>query len=192
MLEKTAEEKMRDGGANTQSLGEIPEKKEALSKSSNPGYRSQREVDAAFKKRLSALREKWENEQKEKEKDKIEEEKVTSLLRHIEAEAERFFDTYPDVDIAALLSQDPLFSYLLMKGKGLIETYAFLYDNQADGRLRQKVEQEVLSNLKARNLRPHALPAANSGGTSRDIARLSDAEILRIDSRVKNGERVTL
>lgn len=191
MLEKSADETKRDGGAKQQYTGNTPEDTQGLD-TPTQGYRSQQEVDAAFKKRLSALREKWENEQKEKEKGKIEEAKVSSLLRHIESEAELFFETYPNVDIAALLSQDPLFAYLLMKGKGLIETYAFLYDTEADGRLRQKVEQEVLSNLKARNIRPHALSAANSGGTSRDIARLSDAEILRIDSRVKSGERVTL
>ena len=192
MLEKSAEESKRDGDAEKTEKREIPEKALNHLDEAAQGYRSQQEVDAAFKKRLSALREKWEKEQKEKQKDFAEEEKVASLLRHIESGAQEFFDTYPKVDIAAVLGADPLFTYLLMKGKGLKETYAFLYDNEADNRLRREVEQEILSHLRARNQRPHALPSANSGGTSRDIARLSDADILRIDSRVKNGERVTL
>ena len=162
MLKNSAEEKLRDGGAKS-TLPENDIKKPEV-EFQTQGYRSQQEVDAAFKKRLSTLREKWEKEQQEKEKGMVEEAKVQQLLQHIEAEAKDFFETYPDVDIAALLSEDPLFTYLLMKGKGLSRTYAFLYDNEADSRLRQKVEQEILSNLKARNLRPHALPSANSGG----------------------------
>ncbi len=192
MLDKTAEEPMRDGGADQQEVSGTILEDAAKPAISDNAYRSQREVDAAFKKRLASLREKWEMEQKEKEKEKVGEARSLSLMRQIEMGAKEFFDTYPDVDLAALISGDPLFTYLLMKGKGLTETYAFLYDNEADGRLRRQVELEVLSNLKARNIRPHALPAANSGGNSRDIARLSDADILRIDSRVKSGERVTL
>jgi len=191
MLKKTADEKQCDGDAKKEVISDPAEKGEQLT-SQKPAYRSQKEVNDAFKKRLASLREKWEHEQKEKEKERSDQAQATQLMQHIESGAKDFFEIYPDVDLAAALNDDPLFAYLLMKGKGLIETYAFLYDNKADGRLRRQVEQEILSNLKARNIRPHALPAANSGGTSKDIARLSDAEILRIDSRIKNGERVTL
>jgi len=81
---------------------------------------------------------------------------------------------------------------LVMNGKELTDTYEFLHAEEAKSRIRNELEQEIIGNLKARNTRPRVINSANSGGSSRDIARLSDADILRIDQRIKNGEKVTL
>ena len=188
MLDKTAEDKKRDGDATAKQQADVQPKPQQAD-----SYKSQSEVDNAFKKRFAALKQKWESEQAEKQKQVATEQQVTQLMARIEDGAEDFFENYPDVDISQIISQDALFAYLVANGKSLSQTYAFLYDDESAKQKQQAdMEQAILGNLRARNQRPRALSAANSGVTSKDIARLSDAEILSIDKRIKNGERVTL
>ena len=189
MFDKTAESNtLRDGGAKAD-----PSNANASApKNQDSYYRSQREVDDAFKKRFASLKEKWEGEQKEKQKTEQDEQKVMNLLDKIENQSRAFSELYPDVDIYSVVQENPLFAYLVMSGKDIIDAYEFLYAEDTRQRIRQALEQEIIGNMKARNIRPRGMNAANSGGSLRDIARLSDADILRIDQRIKNGERVTL
>ena len=189
MFDKTAEENpMRDGGA----AASEPSADNLQPEDRKEYYRSQREVDEAFKKRFAALKKKWEGEQKEKQRAEQDENKVMALLDKIENQSRAFLELYPDVDIYAVVQENPLFAYLVMSGKDIIDAYEFLYAADTKQRIRQALEQEIIGNMKARNTRPRGMNAANSGGSLRDIARFSDADILRIDQRIKNGERVTL
>lgn len=189
MFEKTAEKNIkRDGGANEKTDKNNDEKMDIKSSF----YRSQEEVDKAFKKRFASEKEKWDKEQEQKDKINSDEDKIAILLNKIESQKEGFYKLYPDVDIYGEIETNPLFAYLILSGKSVTDTYEFLYVDVAKTRLKGELEQEIIGNLKARNTRPRVINAANSGGSSKDIARLSDAEILRIDQRIKSGERVTL
>ena len=57
---------------------------------------------------------------------------------------------------------------------------------------KERVEAEVLERLRMRNNRPEALRAGNSSAVHRDVSRMSEADLMRIDERVKRGERVVL
>lgn len=189
MFEKTAEEDIRrDGGAKPDASNE----QASQSIINKKFYRSQKEVDDAFKKRFTSMKEKWEAEQEEKQKNSRVEQRVLTLMEKIENQSQAFIRQYPDVDIFAVIEENPLFAYLIMSGKDLIDAYEFLYADDIKPKIRHALEQEIIDNMKARNARPRAMSAANSGGSLKDIARLSDADILKIDQRIKNGERVTL
>ena len=123
MFEPTAEEDIRrDGGAQTETPS-APGKADTRDKF----YRSQKEVDSAFKKRFAALKEKWESEQKDKQKSRQAEQRISSLIETIENQSQEFSRQYPDVDIFSVIEQNPLFAYLVMAGKDLIDVYEFLY-----------------------------------------------------------------
>jgi len=187
MFEETADkDQKRDGGVKGKSKQAVN-----ASEETKDFYRSQTEVDNAFNKRFTALKEKWEAEQKEKQKSKQSEQRILNLIEKIENQGQDFKKQFPDVDLFSVIEENPLFAYLIMSGKNLIDSYAFLYADDIRQRIRSELEQEIIGNMKSRNNRPRAMNAANSSGSFKDIARLSDAEILKIDQRIKNGERVT-
>ena len=162
MFKKTAEEnKKRDGDAKTKT--HTQDKNNTVKNDSDQDfYRSQKEVNEAFKKRFASEKEKWGKEQEDKHHTEKEGDKVLSLMKTIEDQAEEFNKIYPDIDIQLEIMSNPLFTYLVMNGKPLIDTYEFLYADTAKARMKNELEQEILGNLKARNTRPRVINSANS------------------------------
>lgn len=177
-------------------------------------YRSQKEVDAAFKKRLEREKQRWERD-RDREAAEEAEMKMQELLKEgadaaqdtanagekgwdeepflagIQKDEEAITAENPEFDLADEMEKSPVFALMLAQGLPLKRVYDFFHSDAAEGRLKRSVEQEIISRIRARNSRP--TPIGNSGGeVKRDISRMSDAEILEIDARVRRGERVTL
>lgn len=104
MLNQSAEELKRDGGA-TKEENKSNETKPETKK--DDAYRSQKQVDQAFKKRLSGMREKWESEQKEKQKTEDDEQKAHVLMQNIEKGADDFLKRILMSILAPKLARTP-------------------------------------------------------------------------------------
>ncbi len=169
-------------------------------------YRSQEEVDAAFKKRMERERRKWEEENprafdsnagepQELENtgpDAENENKYGEMLDDIARQADELLEIYPDFDFPRELEQKPMFAYMLAEGMDLKSVYEYFYPEKAMERVREDIRTEVIENIRARNARPQGIRYQNGAGGVRDVSLLTDAQIEDIDRRVKRGERVML
>ncbi len=197
-------------------------------------YRSQKEVDAAFKKRLEREKQRWERDTAAEAETKLQEllqegadaaqdtasvQEETNLqdstnaqetmdaqgredageggwdedafLAAIRKDEEVIAADDPDFDLAGEMEKNPAFALMLAQGLPLKRVYDFFHGDTVEGRMKQEMEQEIVARIRARNNRP--APIGSSGGEAkRDISRMSDAEILEIDARVRRGERITL
>lgn len=179
-------------------------------------YRSQQEVDRAFKKRLEAEKKKWVREYLGPEEEEpqqsttgeelpdaaAEEQDLEGMPLEAEEEAAFLQSVYegerqvqkidPEFEIAEEMRNNPMFALMIAQGMDVKRCYDFFHPQVSQGILKKAVEEEVIGRIRRRNARPRALGAANATSVHRDISRMSDEEILSIDARVKRGERVIL
>jgi len=203
---ETADEKLRDGGAELdadtggddtavqktqeKTAQAEPEEMTAVEKTPADYYRSQEEVDAAFKKRLLRERKKWEQEHRQQREGQDKD--YGKIAQHLIDSMPKLKREYPDIDIQKEITEKPLLGEMLLSGYGIEEAYAFFYPERRKEALRREIEKKIMDNVKARNAYPDTIGSANGSGAGRDISLLSDDEILNIDARVKKGERVVL
>ena len=171
-------------------------------------YRSQKEVDEAFGKRLAQERKKWEKEASlHAELERLKERSLREDLRDVSdagyekpksefiqsilQQTEALKRDYPEFSMEEAM-QNPLFAMMLAKGESLERVADYFYPERAREKVFREAEDEVLERIRRRNARPHTMAHANQGEIYRDIGKLSDEEILDIDRRVKRGERVIL
>ena len=176
-------------------------------------YRSQQEVDQAFAKRLAQEKKKWEKEaslaaeverlktqtaqelppqEAERPEQPAEEPPAKSeFIQNITREAEEIAEQFPDFRMEKAM-ENRLFAMMLASGEPLKQVVAYFYPEYGRQEMREQTEREILANIRTRNLRPRSIGHANQGSMRRDVASLSDEEILDIDRRVKRGERVVL
>ena len=180
-------------------------------------YRSQQEVDRAFKKRLEAEKKRWEREylggkdaepqekeltgevlpdaaaeQENGEDMPLEAEEEAAFLQAIYEGEQQVRRMDPQFDLAEEMQKNPMFALMLAQGMEVKRCYDFFHPQVSQGMLKKAVEEEVIQRIRRRNARPQALEAANATGVHRDISKMSDEEILSIDARIKKGERVIL
>ena len=115
-----------------------------------------------------------------------------AFLRRIQQGEQKVLAIDPDFDLGQEMARNPMFGLMLAQGVEVERAYAFFHPETAEARLRKRVEAEVLERLRMRNNRPEALRAGNSSAVHRDVSRMSEADLMRIDERVKRGERVVL
>ena len=113
-------------------------------------------------------------------------------MRRIQQGEQKVLAIDPDFDLGQEMARNPMFGLMLAQGVEVERAYAFFHPETAEARLRKRVEAEVLERLRMRNNRPEALRAGNSSAVHRDVSRMSEADLMRIDERVKRGERVVL
>ena len=190
-------------------------------------YRSQKEVDEAFSKRLAHERRKWEREaslhseverlkaqadrtpkppetpellleqeNKPASRGRKEQETTASPIRSefiekIQAELETIQQEYPAFSMETAM-ENPLFGMMLATGEPLERVVDYFYPEHRQDQIRREAEDAVLERIRRRNVRPVSMGHANFGSFHRDIAQMSDEEILDIDRRVKRGEKITL
>ncbi|MDL2225302.1 hypothetical protein LJC20_03720 [Eubacteriales bacterium OttesenSCG-928-M02] len=169
-------------------------------------YRSQKEVDEAFKKRLAAERQKWERETRhageaeapptgeEEEPDAGEwgmlEER--EFLSQVVLAEQKIQENDPGFDMEKEFERNPMFALMLASGFDPQRVYSFFYPVEERRSLKAAVEREVMDRIRLRNTRPVPMGSANTTGSQRDISRMTEEEIRDIDARVKRGERVRL
>jgi hypothetical protein len=188
-----------------------------LEESQKGFYKSQKEVDRAFALRLAAERKKWEREQlgaepleSGEESPELEQSEAPAgeemepdagemdlmeqkrfLMRVVEAEGEIKRED-PYFDMEQEIRRNPMFALMIANGYDPRRVYEFFYPIRARGNLKKAVEREVMDRIRLRNRRPATMASPNAAMSIRDVARMSDEEIGRIDARVKRGERVRL
>lgn len=119
-------------------------------------------------------------------------EQERAFLRRIQQGEQKVLAIDPDFDLGREMARNPMFGLMLAQGVEVERAYAFFHPETAEARLRKRVEAEVLERLRMRNNRPEALRAGNNSTVHRDVSRMSEADLMRIDQRVKRGERVVL
>ena len=188
-----------------------------LEESQEGFYKSQKEVDRAFALRLAAERKKWERERlaaepsasgaenlelnrneaptgEEMEPDAGEMdlmEQKRFLMSVVEAEEEIQRED-PYFDMEQEIRRNPMFALMIANGYDPRRVYEFFYPIRARGNLKKAVEREVMDRIRLRNRRPLTMASPHAAMNVRDVSRMSDEEIGRIDARVKRGERVRL
>ena len=119
-------------------------------------------------------------------------EQERAFLRRVQQGEQKVLAIDPDFDLGREMARNPMFGLMLAQGVEVERAYAFFHPETAEARLRKRVEAEVLERLRMRNNRPEALRAGNNSTVHRDVSRMSEADLMRIDQRVKRGERVVL
>ena len=113
------------------------------------------------------------------------------LMSVVEAEGEIQRED-PYFDMEQEIRRNPMFALMIANGYDPRRVYEFFYPIRARGNLKKAVEREVMDRIRLRNRRPLTMASPNAAMNVRDVSRMSDEEIGRIDARVKRGERVRL
>ena len=107
-----------------------------------------------------------------------------TLLRQEEA----LRRTQPDFDLAECIRRSPAFRALILAGEPVERAAAYL-DPEAGRRL---AEQQVAQRMRRRAGRPRSLSAPGPSRPQVTVDTMSEAELRRIDEKLKRGEHVRL
>lgn len=94
----------------------------------------------------------------------------------------------PDFDLAECIRRSPAFRALILAGEPVERAAAYL-DPEAGRRM---AEQEVAQRMRRRASRPRSLSAPGPSRRQVTVDTMSEAELRRIDEKLKRGEHVRL
>ena len=94
----------------------------------------------------------------------------------------------PDFDLTECIRRSPAFRALILAGEPVERAVAYL-DPEAGRRL---AEQEVAQRMRRRASRPRSLSAPGPSRRQVTVDTMSEAELRRIDEKLKRGEHVRL
>ena len=178
-------------------------------------YRSQAEVDRAFSKRIAAQRAKWERERDEAiqaskdcgqaedtengeeqdfpqaQQETEQEQEKREFLLDIGRQAEVFKQSMPCFDMSREISGNEDFRSLLAMGVSVEQAYKATSEEYV-AFVREQAQQEVVKNIRVRNLKPAPISPSHAASAEFDVDLLTPSQFEEIDRRVKRGERVKL
>ena len=98
---------------------------------------------------------------------------------------------YPHIGLGEEMEKDPFIAQMLARGYDVRSVFELKYPGIAESRLMKAQHENVLQNIRTRNSRPRSMGAGGYGSV-RDVKNMSEEEIMRIDAKIKRGQRVTL
>lgn len=94
----------------------------------------------------------------------------------------------PDFDLTQCIRSSPAFRALILAGEPVERAMGYLYPEAG----RRLAEQQVAERMRRRAGRPHSLSAPGPRGRQATVDTMSEAELRRIDEKLKRGEHVRL
>ena len=111
-----------------------------------------------------------------------------TLIRSILEQESEIRKEVPDFEVEAMMRQSPAFRALVLIGEPVNRALEYAEPERAA----KRIEEEVLSRIRKRNLRPAPIAAQNPAPEPSPEDRLTGEEIRRIDALLKRGEKVYL
>ena len=110
-------------------------------------------------------------------------------IKNQEAELKK---EYPSLDLSEEIENDPFIAQMLARGYDVRSIFELKYPGIAENRLMKSQRDSVLENIRTRNARPRSIGSGGYFNSVRDVKNMSEEEIMRIDAKIKRGQRVTL
>lgn len=99
---------------------------------------------------------------------------------------------YPNIDLGGEIENDPFIAQMLARGYDVRSVFELKYPGMAESRLMKTQRENVLQNIRTRNAKPRSIGSLGYSNSVRDVKNMSEEEIMRIDAKIKSGQRVTL
>ena len=177
-------------------------------------YKSQREVDRAFGRRLAAERRRWEREHQEKlqqvqtaqadedwsgdsrlAQKKMDDGEYT-YFADLVAQANTLAEASPEFDLMDELNNNASFERMVANGVPVEEAYETVGQTpllEKEETIRQDERRRIMEEMESRT---QSLPPVDHdpglSGPALDVTRITEEELIRLAERVRKGERVVI